>query len=725
MSMMFGFFAALSAAQAEVLLDLWTTSGCSGAPNQTVVLSRHNESNCRGCWDRCAAGMDARSMRLRADSDAAAAININCVGKYTYAGGWSDASLGGVITTASGCHDGGASAVVLCTGTAYGMQDDLGEVCGAAPAPPNTPIAPLPFSVLDPAAFAPRFGRDARGAADFAWARLNVLFVDMGAAPLASALGDAMGDVLQTYYYRWRVFRRHLKWTAADGWVLTEFLPYVPWAGRHNTIPAAAGHHIAEGTWLLDPRPVDDYTAFWYKDGADPAGGGGGDPTTYTSWIAHAAWRRALVTGNTTGLVRARAAMARSFRERIVPNHLATVNVDAGGSGRATMCWRQDDGADAMEVSVSGPGCRPTIAAALYGEASAIAAAFALPPANASARREFERWANLSRAAVLDVHWNTRVGTFAVVPLAGTPSTPASAPPACNLSAVRRVNRTVDVRELLGFSPWYWSDYSLPAAGEGGGAEAGAGAGAAALAPLLPRAWAQRRSAGNMWAQLFDSQGLAGSYGLRTVERRSSCYNYSYEHGDCWNGPSWPYETARVLTGAANALNLHSAGAGAGTGAGAGALNSSSYWSLLAAYARQHTRSRAVNDTAATPGAGHVFENLHADEDYWNNRARMYSGGSPQRNQGDDYFHSSFADIVISGLLGLRPQPGRRVVINPLVPPGTAHFALDHVRYKNRMLALFFDADGSRYGRGAGLTLLVDGRVAAHSDTVQRLEAEV
>ena len=30
---------------------------------------------------------------------------------------------------------------------------------------------------------------------------------------------------------------------------------------------------------------------------------------------------------------------------------------------------------------------------------------------------------------------------------------------------------------------------------------------------------------------------------------------YSYEHADCWNAPSWPYETARVMTSAANVMN--------------------------------------------------------------------------------------------------------------------------------------------------------------------------
>ena len=45
--------------------------------------------------------------------------------------------------------------------------------------------------------------------------------------------------------------------------MMTEFLPYVSWAGRHNTIPAAAGHHITEARWLHDQAVGDDYTKFW------------------------------------------------------------------------------------------------------------------------------------------------------------------------------------------------------------------------------------------------------------------------------------------------------------------------------------------------------------------------------------------------------------------------------------------------------------------------------
>lgn len=37
------------------------------------------------------------------------------------------------------------------------------------------------------------------------------------------------------YYFGWWTYRKHLKQTP-DGWVVTEFLPRVPWAGKHNTV---------------------------------------------------------------------------------------------------------------------------------------------------------------------------------------------------------------------------------------------------------------------------------------------------------------------------------------------------------------------------------------------------------------------------------------------------------------------------------------------------------
>ncbi|MGN1059567.1 MAG: hypothetical protein ACI4QW_03965, partial [Clostridia bacterium] len=63
----------------------------------------------------------------------------------------------------------------------------------------------------------------------------------------------------EIYYFRWWVFRKHIKSTP-EGYILTEFLAEVPWSGDYNSINAAAGHHIAEGKWLKDKaKYLEDY----------------------------------------------------------------------------------------------------------------------------------------------------------------------------------------------------------------------------------------------------------------------------------------------------------------------------------------------------------------------------------------------------------------------------------------------------------------------------------
>lgn len=50
-------------------------------------------------------------------------------------------------------------------------------------------------------------------------------------------------ELEKTYYFRWWTYRKHIKKTP-DGFVITEFLPDVPWVGKYNTISCAANHHF-------------------------------------------------------------------------------------------------------------------------------------------------------------------------------------------------------------------------------------------------------------------------------------------------------------------------------------------------------------------------------------------------------------------------------------------------------------------------------------------------
>jgi hypothetical protein len=94
--------------------------------------------------------------------------------------------------------------------------------------------------------------------------------------------------------------------------------------------------------------------------------------------------------------------------------------------------------------------------------------------------------------------------------------------------------------------------------------------------------------------------------------------------------------------------------------------------------------------------------------------------------RGKDYNHSTFCDLVINGLVGLRPQADDTVLVNPLIPEGKwDYFCLDRVPYHGRLLTILWDKTGKRYGKGAGLSVLVDGHEIAHSDTLSRVSGKL
>ena len=89
-------------------------------------------------------------------------------------------------------------------------------------------------------------------------------------------------DIEEIYYFRWWTYRKHVKKTP-EGFIISEFLPDVPWAGKYNSINCAAGFHIREGRWLRNGlKIIEDYIRFWLR--------GSGDVRSYSTWIADAVW---------------------------------------------------------------------------------------------------------------------------------------------------------------------------------------------------------------------------------------------------------------------------------------------------------------------------------------------------------------------------------------------------------------------------------------------------
>jgi hypothetical protein len=89
------------------------------------------------------------------------------------------------------------------------------------------------------------------------------------------------------------------------------------------------------------------------------------------------------------------------------------------------------------------------------------------------------------------------------------------------------------------------------------------------------------------------------------------------------------------------------------------------------------------------------------------------------------YHHSTFADLLIEGVIGLQAREDDTVEVSPLLPAQAWEwFALEKVRYRGHELAIVWDRDGKKFGR-AGFTLYIDGRQAAHARELKALQAKL
>lgn len=457
----------------------------------------------------------------------------------------------------------------------------------------------------------------------------------------------------EIYHFRWWTFRKHLKETP-DGFVITEFLPQVKWSGKHNTISCAAGHHFREGRWIRNPEYLNDYAVFWFRKG--------GAPRSYSFWAADSIYQRAIALGNFDQAI------------DLLPDLIANfegwekMRLEADG-----LFWQIDD-RDGMEVSVGGQGHRgqgkrATINSYLFGDAVAIAA-IAKRAGKPEIAAAYQQKAEQLRRLVLEKLWDDEAKFFKVLP---------------REDGAKRV----DVRELHGYTPWY---FGLPPSGKGYEVA---------------------------WKQLMNPQGFQAPFGPTTAERRHPGFAVSYQGHECqWNGPSWPFSTAVTLTALANVLNDYTQEN----------ITRQDYFDTLKTYTNSHRLKR--DDGMIVPW---IDENLNPITGDWIARTRLKSWkdgtwdpakGGVER--GKDYNHSTYCDLIITGLVGLRPQPDNTVVVNPLLPDGAwDYFCLDGVSYHGHTLTILYDKTGEHYGKGSGLRLFANGKEIGARETLGRLIAEL
>lgn len=478
----------------------------------------------------------------------------------------------------------------------------------------------------------------------------------------------------RTYYFRWWTFRKHLRKTE-DGWVITEFLPHMPYVGKHNTIVCPAAHQLREGRWLRDSTIARDYLGFLLNVP-------GAKAHNYSFWPA--------VSALDIHQVHPDEAWLKSLLPGLVKHHNGWNGLRTSPKG----LYAQADMKDGMEATVGGllvsnPQrfhfkvlmARPSFNSYMYGDAKALAE-IAKMAGDDGMREHYQSRADLMKRLVQERLWNPDLAFFTCLPRNHDSNT-----------------RPINVREQVGFIPWY---FFLP--DEGKGYE-------------------------KAWSQLMDPKGFHAPFGPTTVEQRSPHFvvDYGKFPWDCqWNGPSWPFATSQTLVALANLLNAYQQDV----------IDAKAYWETLQIYTKSHA-FRQIPPEGAKDGVEKIVkedlpwidENLDPYTGNWLTRYRLHAkpvewAKRPER--GKDYNHSTYCDLIINGLVGLRPETGGRVVLNPLIPEGEWDwFCLEKVPCHGQILTVFWDRDGSKYGRGKGLQVIRNNQVIASRPDLGKLEFDL
>ena len=450
-------------------------------------------------------------------------------------------------------------------------------------------------------------------------------------------------DFEELWYFRWWTLRKHLKQTPV-GYAMTEFLVNRSYADQYNLIASGVGHHILESRWLRNPLYLDQVMNTWYK-------GNNGQPmkriANYSSWMPWALWNRYLVDGRKDWIVSMLPSLEWEYNHWET-THTRTVTVPGAAPSDQGMLYWQADVQDAMEETISGGRkkkyLRPSINAYMYGNAMAIGNIAQLSGDHSTAKTYFDKAAYLREMVHLKL-WNEQHHFF----------------------ETHRVDSSANVREAIGFMPWY---------------------------TMLAKDEAKYSVA---WLQAADPQGFSAPYGLTTAERRHPQFR-THGVGKCeWDGAVWPFATSQTLTALANYANDYPNSR----------RETPRLDSLFFAEMEKYMQSQHMR------GKPYIGEYLDETTGYW-------LKGDQERSR--YYNHSTFNDLIITGLCGLRPRQDNCIEVKPLLPAEKwSYFCLDNLRYHGHTITIVWDRDGSRYHVGKGLRVYVDGQLKGQRDTIGKL----
>lgn len=367
------------------------------------------------------------------------------------------------------------------------------------------------------------------------------------------------------YYYRWELYKSHLKNLGKYGYIVTEFLNAMSWDLKpYNSLNDATVFHIYEGRWLHNPVYMMDYINYMYKEG--------GNDRHFSEAIADAAYADYLVRPD------------KNFITSLLPDMVRIYNAWYDHYDSTKNLYYIEPISDATEYTISsidasggkdgfrgGDAFRPSINSYMFANAEAIKN-IALLNDDTDIENQYQHRADDIKQRLQTDLWNPALKHF-------TDRYKVSNQFVTYWNFIRG-------RELVGFVPWV---YNLPDD-----------------KPIYDAAW----------QHLMDTSELNARYGLRTVEPSYQYYmkQYRYDRAtgnkECqWNGPSWPYQTTQVLMGMANVINNYHQKV----------VTAKDYIAILKKYAQQHYDGDTLNlEEDYYPDRGGIIVGIDQRSEHYN-----------------------------------------------------------------------------------------------------------
>ena len=389
----------------------------------------------------------------------------------------------------------------------------------------------------------------------------------------------------------------------------------------------------------------------------------GAQPRNYSSWLADSAWATHLVQPNKQFIVDLLPDLVENYRGWKQRHWVPEME----------MFWQtgHDDGMEfninsrqTMDILRGDRAFRPTFNTYMWADANAIARVADLA-GDADIAKQFREQAAGLKTQIQDKLWDDKRQFFFPMSSRDEKDKEGNIVKAHTLTYQSGKHAgSPHGRELHGYVPWA---FNLPDAGYE-----------------------------DAWKYLMDADCFYAPFGPLTTERNDPMF--LLQPGCCWwSGQSWPFATTQTLKALANVLQNYRQNH----------VSRDDYVKMLHQFAVEHRKD----------GRPYIAEALNPDTGSW--------AGHDAPGHSEHYFHSNFNDLLITGLVGLQTADSEILTIDPLAPASWDYFALDSVPYRGHNLTVIWDKSGDRYGLGAGLRVLVDGKEIASSPKLGKINVKL